>query len=301
METKPYRHVLSWLLGSQWAIMPEKLSDIIACVEWRLAHGQLTAAEIEARIGKPAPRTKAVKGDVAVLPVFGILAHRMNMMTDVSGGTSTEELGAQFAELANDPGIGAIVLDVDSPGGTIHGMAEMSAMIHKARNPERPIIAVANDLMASAAYWIGSAADEIVIAPNAFVGSIGVMAIHDDESVADEKAGVKRTIITAGKHKAEGNPLEPLGDDARDEAQRQVDLIYADFVSDVARNRGVTRTVVERDYGQGRVYSGSEAIERGLADGRGTLPDTISRLLGKRRAAESRATMADLDILTMEA
>ena len=301
METDRYRHVLSLLFGNVWAIMPEKLNDIIACIEFRLAHGQLTAAEIEARIGKPKSRVKAVKGDVAVMPVFGVLAHRMNMMTDISGGSSTEELGAQFAELANDPSIGAIVLDIDSPGGSVHGMSEMSAQIHAARNPDRPIIAVANDLMASAAYWIGSAADEIVIGPNAYVGSIGVLGLHADFSEADKTAGINYTLFHAGKYKAEGNELEPLGDEAREQMQAEIDLIYADFVADVARNRGVTRSKVERDYGQGRVYSGSDAVEKGLADRQGTLTGTISRLLGRKRAAGANAALADVDILTMEA
>jgi signal peptide peptidase SppA len=302
METDRYRHVLSLLFGNVWAIMPEKLNDIIACIKFRLAHGQLTASEIEARIGKPKSRVKAVKGDVAVMPVFGVLAHRMNMMTDISGGSSTEELGAQFAELANDPSIGAIVLDVDSPGGTIHGMAEMSAQIHAARNPDRPIIAVANDLMASAAYWIGSAADEIVIGPNAYVGSIGVIALHADESEFNKKLGFKYELISAGKYKTEGNPFEPLGDEAKAEAQRQVDLIYADFVKDVARNRGVKQSTVKGNvFGEGRVFTGLDAIERNMADRQGTLADTVSRLLGKGRAVESRAAMADFDILRMEA
>src|SRR5690606_4285100 len=146
----------------------------------------------------------------------GIVGHRMNQVTDISGpgGTSTEQFGSWFDAALRDPAVSAIVIDVDSPGGTVTGVAELAEQIFEARG-KKPIYAIANALAASAAYWIASAAEELWVTPSGDVGSIGVYAMHEDISEMEAEMGLKVTLISAGEYKTEGNPHEPLGDEAR--------------------------------------------------------------------------------------
>jgi signal peptide peptidase SppA len=200
------------------------------------------------------------------------------MLTNMSGGATAEALGRQFDDLVNDPQVSAIVLDVNSPGGQVGGIEELSKKIFDARGT-KPIVAVSNHLMASAAYWIGTAADEIVVSPSSEVGSIGVFAAHQDISAALEKEGVKVSLIKAGKYKAEANPYEPLTEEARAAMQENVSDIYGTFVDAVARNRGVKSAIVRNGFGEGRVVSAKKAIELGMADRMGTLEEVIDQLL----------------------
>lgn len=239
--------------------------------------------------------TAAQQKRIAVMPIHGFIDYRPGWMAD----TSVEVFGRWFDKLANDPGIGAIVLDVDSPGGSVAGVEEMSAQIFAARSTKRPIIAVSNTMMASAAYYIGSAADVIVASSSSVTGSIGVVAVHLDWSKALEAAGVKATVVKAGKNKAEGNPYEPLNDEARMEWQRIIDGYYAQFVGAVARNRGITAGRVERDFGQGRTMMAAQALEAGMVDRIDTLDNTLARLAAgkpvqRRNRAAAMLAMAKL-------
>jgi len=272
-----YKYIVK-AISDVWAIMPEKLEAILGFLALRIENGALSKEEIEARIGaKRATKFKNIKGNIAVLPLYGTIAQKMNLMSDYSGGTSTELFGKWLDEAVGDKSIGAIVIDVDSPGGSVYGVQELSDKIYSARGT-KPVIAMVNSLSASAAYWISSAADEIVVTPGGEVGSIGVVAVHTDYSAYEEKQGLKTTLIHAGKYKVEGNPYESLDDEARTEIQKRVDEYYSEFVSSVARNRGVTSTVVNKDFGQGRVFGAKESIKGGLADRIGTLEEVIQDL-----------------------
>lgn len=282
--------------GSPWAILPETLAMICEVVDMRAAGQRFTAEEIEQRVGAASrPRTRTTAASIAVLPVFGIISYRMNMMTAMSGGTSTELLAAEFRQLVNDDSIGAIVLDVDSPGGMVDGVPELAAEIFNARG-SKPIVAVANSLAASAAYWIATAADEVIVTPSGQVGSIGVITAHQDESGYYEQQGVKTTLISAGRYKAEGNPYEPLTDDARASIQARVDDYYGMFVNAVARHRGVKATDVRNGFGEGRVVGAQEAKKLGMVDRVETLNETLSRLAGNKAPARrsAAAVVADL-------
>ncbi|MCC7371633.1 MAG: S49 family peptidase, partial [Chloroflexi bacterium] len=142
---------------------------------------------------------------------------------------------------------------------------------------------------ASAAYWIASSADEIVVTPSGEVGSIGVFTAHEDISAALEAEGVTVTLISAGKYKTEGNPFEPLSEEARGAIQARVDDYYSMFVRAVARGRGVKPADVRGGFGQGRVVGADEAVRLGMADRVGTMAQTVERLAGRRGGAGSRA------------
>jgi ClpP class serine protease len=156
-------------------------------------------------------------------------------------------------------------------------------------------VAVANHLMASAAYWIGSAAEEVVVTPSGDVGSVGVFAMHEDWSGALEKEGINISLISAGKYKVEGNPYQPLGEEARAAIQASVDEVYDVFTNAVARNRGVNPAAVRTGFGEGRVVGAQEALKLGMVDRIDTLEGTINRLLGKSVPAASMAAVADAE------
>ena len=154
-------------------------------------------------------------------------------------------------------------------------------------------MAVANHLAASAAYWIATAADELVVSPSAEVGSIGVFAAHEDMSAALEKEGVKVSLISEGKYKTEANPYEPLSEEARAAVQSRVSEYYDAFVKAVARNRGVKAADVRGGFGEGRTVGARQAVQLGMADRVATLDETIARL--QKGAPRGRAASADTD------
>jgi ClpP class serine protease len=125
-------------------------------------------------------------GKVAVLPMFGTISQRPSLMTKYSGGTSAEQFAGAHAALLDDGSVRSIVWEVDSPGGSVAGVPEAAARLVGMRG-QKKTVAVSNALMASAAYWLGSAADEIVAAPSSLTGSIGVVAVHEDYSRANER------------------------------------------------------------------------------------------------------------------
>ena len=251
-----------------------------------------TDDEIQARVGAgAAPRERQTLGAVAVIPVFGILAHRMNMLTAMSGGTSTEQIAAAFRESMSDPAVGSVLLDVDSPGGNVFGVEELADEIYQARG-QKPIIAVANATAASAAYWIASQADEVLVTPSGQVGSIGVVAVHVDRSKQAEMLGVRHTLVSAGAHKTDGSDLAPLDDETRAVMQRRVDLYYGAFTRAVARGRGVTLGEVRAGFGEGRVVAAADALKLGMVDGVRAIDGVIARLAGGAKSVADGARAA---------
>lgn len=293
--SRSYARVRKFVSTHPWAVLPQTLDIVLEVLSLRAEGRMFTDEEIQARIGAlPRPEPRAA-GTVAVLPLYGVIAPRMNAMTQISGGTSAEAFGALIRRAVDDPGISAIVIDVDSPGGSVFGVEELAATIRGLKG-RKPILAVANTMMASAAYWIASQADEIIASPSSQVGSIGVIGVHQDLSGAEAKAGVKTTLIAAGKFKTEGNSLEPLSEEARAAMQKHVDAYYGAFVRDVAKGRGVTAAAVRDGFGEGRAVTAVEAVKVGLADAVGTRHQAIARAAvasaGARPLAAAAASMA---------
>jgi signal peptide peptidase SppA len=273
-----YQHIRTEFYGKPWAILPEKLHQITQLLQYAAAGNKFTEEEVRERIGAGPRVTPKTPGMVALIPIYGVISQRMNMMNDISGsgGTSIEKLTAAYRAALNDPNVKAIVFDVDSPGGAIDGVPELADEIYSARG-QKKTVAVANTMAASAGYWLASACDELVVTPSGAVGSIGVWGAHEDYSKALEKEGVKVTLISAGKYKVEGNPYEPLSEEARSALQADVDNFYVMFVKAVAKNRKVDQTVVANGYGQGRMVMASLAAKQGMVDGVATLDQTLAR------------------------
>ena len=283
---KRYNAIFRALSGSLWPILPEKMDAILGFLELKAAGLMVDAATIEKVAASNRDERKPQRtSSVAVLPICGVIAQRMDMLGEFSGGCSSARVGRDFDALVNDPECGAIVLDVDSPGGNYYGTQELADKIFAARG-QKPICAVANSLAASAAYWIASAADELSVTPSGDVGSIGVLSVHYDCSAANEDLGVKPTYVTYGRYKAEFTQDAPLSSEALSELQAKVDAAGETFVRAVARARGVAPQVVREKFGQGRMFGGKEAIERGMADRVETLESAVARLSGNKKAGK---------------
>jgi signal peptide peptidase SppA len=229
-------------------------------------------AELGVEAAAQRTRPAASEAAIAVIPIYGIIAEHPQSL-----GASTDEIGAQLEAALASRSISAILFDVDSPGGTVTGVPELAARIFAARGT-KPMLALSRSLMASAAYWLASAADEIMVAPSGEVGSIGVYTAHEDWSKALEAEGVVITPVSAGKYKLEGAPWAPLSEEARGVLQTRVDEVYGWFVKAVAAHRGDTQTNVRNGYGEGRVLGAEQSVKAKLADRIGTFEDAVARL-----------------------
>lgn len=226
-------------------------------------------------------RMPKMEGRVAIVPVHGVLTKRGGW-----GLESTDRIMRTVEAAAGHKGVSGIVLDVDSPGGSSYGQQEFADRLHGLRGA-KPIVAIGNPLAASAAYWTASAANRVAVTPSGDMGHIGVWSLHMDYSKMLDEIGIKPTFVFAGKHKIDGNPFEPLGEEAKSDMQASVNETYEAFVEGVARNRGQAVSRVRAEVADGRVYSAKAALANGLVDRVGTLEDVL-REMGATSAEDAR-------------
>lgn len=306
--------ILAAVAGQAWAIEPDRGRILFAGVARAVRDGHpeadFKAADeappyivhptgdielLEARINKRQERrVRESPGAVAVIPVHGAMLQRVSPMAEVSGLVSTERLGRQVTAAAQAPDVKALILHMDSPGGGVHGVSELADRVFAARE-EVTVVALADSLAASAAYWVASQAHEVVVAPGGDVGSVGVFLAHEEISGMLESMGIVETLIFAedSPFKVDGNPFEPLSETARAFYQERVDAAMSDFVATVARGRGVEADQVIERFGQGRLVRAREAVRAGMADRIDTLSGTLARFLpdpdNPRARARARA------------
>lgn len=290
-----YEHVLSFALSHPWNIERSMLQVIAGVLANRIAGIETDQATIEAAVvnRKNLPQPRA--GSAAIIPVYGALAPRMNMLTEMSGGMSYDKIAANIDGAMADKTVKTIVMDVDSPGGSVPGNTELVAKILRART-KKPFIGQAQFLGASAAYSILAACTEVIAAPSARVGSVGTYAIHQDLTESLKQKGIKEEFISAGEGKVDG--FQQLTDTARARAQAMVNASYSQLVTDVVRGRGtrdgvtVTADKVRNEW-QAHLYGASEAKAIGMIDGIATLEETLARVLSASPdAADQRAALA---------
>jgi HK97 family phage prohead protease len=297
-EARRYERCVQYVTGTPWAMHEAALRTVLQIIGERQAGYKPTPEEIRERLGLRAQEDVDVVLDaeppeeedksttrVEVIPLAGAIVPKADLFSEVSGATSIESFRGRFRDALADESVAAILLDVDSPGGSTDLVPEMAAEILAARGT-KPIVAATNTWAASAAYWIASAADELVVTPSGQVGSIGVYAMHQDWSKHDEKLGVDTTFVSAGKFKVEGNEFEPLSEEAEAEMQRVVSAFYKMFVQGVAAGRGVSAETVVSDFGQGRMVMAADAVEAGMADRVATFDETLARLQQETRESE---------------
>lgn len=294
-----------WVLDANIHAQMEMILD-------RWASGvKLSAEQISAAVGnspqavaeRREQAARAGAGAVALIPVYGVLTHRAHAAGSISTPmTSTENLATLVRAAAQNPDIGSIVLDVDSPGGSVFGVQELAETILSVRG-SKPIIAVANAQAASGAYWIASQADELVVTPSGAVGSIGALMAHEDRSEKYAKDGVKRTYVHAGKYKIEGNDTGPLEGEGLAYAQSMVDSFYSSFVRAVAKGRGVSVDIARGpEFGQGRMVLARDAVAAGMANRIATLDEVIAQQLkARKRPSNLNASTASARIALLQA
>jgi signal peptide peptidase SppA len=276
-----YSHIARAVAEMPWAIRPGMLAVIIDLLQFRMAGYRLTDQEVADRIGaRRADRTLAQSGNgVAVIPIWGVIAPKAESFDATSSqGAAISTIRSQLRQAMADPEIGAVMLDIDSPGGQVDQVPELAAEIRDARG-SKPIVAIANTDAASAAYWLGAQASEFSVTPSGQVGSVGVFSAHEDLSELQAKEGRKVSLVSAGKYKVEGNPFEPLTDEARAEIQARVDYYYNEFVHDLARGRGTSVETVRRDYGEGRTMTAKKALQQGMVDRIETFDQALTRTM----------------------
>lgn len=268
---------ISAILGEQWAMRPDALENMLAIAarEHEFASGDLQA--LEQRLGRPLMNTEraSVRDGVAIIPISGPLFRYANLMTQLSGATSYGTVATDLRAAVDDPAVHAIVLQIDSPGGAVKGANELAKQIRDVRGV-KPIVAYVGGDMASAAYWVGSAADEIIADESSVLGSIGTMiTIEEEDDMSAGKPGKKRFVFTSSQSPLK-NARASTADGQR-EIQRLSDELAQVMVETIASNRGVSPEDVLAKYGQGTVYTGAEALKRGMIDSIGTFESVISR------------------------
>ncbi|HXF88318.1 MAG TPA: S49 family peptidase [Xanthobacteraceae bacterium] len=279
-------HVASRLFGTPLMIARAKLEAILGVLTPRLAGNAIEPTEGPP---EPAPLTALTAERIAVISVIGTLVARSGYLDAASGLRSYSEIGAVIADAMADASVRGVILDVDSAGGEVGGLFDLVDRVRALRAAsDKPLWAVANESALSAAYAIASAADRVYVTRTGEVGSIGVVAVHVDESGADAKAGLAWTFIFAGEHKIDANPHAPLSERARSDIQADVDRLYAELCSLIAFNRGLTVETVRAT--EAAIYRGALAVRAGLADRLGTLDLAIAEMATELdRTAPARA------------
>ena len=286
--------LISEFLTTPWALMPERLQAMTAVLtRWSSDEPpkeetlfQVNTDRVMRDTRKQFAASSAGAG-IAVLPLYGVITQRGNMVDDISGpgSTSTQKFTSALRQVLADDTVAQILIDIDSPGGSVYGVSELAAEIMKART-QKPVVAVANSRAESAAYWIGCAAGEFYVTPGGEVGSIGVWQAPFDYSKALEDEGVKPTLISAGKFKVEGNPYVPLDLEALSFMQSRVDDYYNAFAKAVAKGRGLTVNDVREGMGEGRVLGADAALAAKMVDGVATFDEVLAKIQKTARSAQ---------------
>lgn len=206
------------------------------------------------------------RGCVALIPILGPIFPRANLMTEVSGANSAEMIMKDIRAAIEAEDIESIILVIDSPGGSVTGISELSQYIVEARDKKR-IISYVEGQASSAAYWIASATEKIIAADTAMLGSIGVLTTLPSK----EEEGEVTIISSQSPYKA----VDVGTEEGRERVQKIIDSLADIFIQAVANNRGLSPEEVLQNFGQGDVFLSAEAIERGMSDGEGTLEAVI--------------------------
>jgi len=286
-----------------WAITQSALETILEIAERENEKPEAVAA----RLGKELQNTHTVieRDGVAVIPVTGPLFRYANLFTAISGATSYEILAQDFTVALDNSDINAIILNIDSPGGEVNGCAELANMIFAARG-KKPIIAYASGDAASGAYWIASAADQVVASETSGLGSIGVVAVYRGAK-PDKNAPTTIEIVSS---QSPFKRLNPETDEGRAKLQTRIDAMAEVFVQTLARNRGIEAAQVLEQFGGGDILIGAHAVNAGLADRIGSLEKLIAEFSASSNPALQRGfllpattkkeTVMDLPTLTQD-
>jgi len=298
---------LTHCLSTPWAMEPTAMS-LYAAVLSR-AYANREGVDVQAAVAAEAPFAAAPvrssggkQGQIAVIQVFGPIVQRASQLGMCENGVGADDISKALSSAMSDETVGQILLEFDTPGGSVFGVGELADQIRSMR-PTKPIVGISNSLAASAGYWMLSQCSEAYCTPGGMVGSIGVFTAHQDISKALDEAGVKVTLISAGKYKTEGSPFSPLDEEAKASTQASVDGYYSMFTNGVAKGRGVPIDSVRNGMGQGRCLSADDALAQNMIDGVATFADVVKKMQRSAKAPaggrSARANANELDILSL--
>jgi len=288
-EKSTHSRILAAIDADRWAIQEDALARIVT-----IAHGLNESPEsVAAKLGRPLDNTRAVtrRGATAIVPVTGPVLRYANLFTEISGATSIQSLATDFQAAVEDPNIQSIILEIDSPGGQVAGVSEFAAQV-RAATDIKPVIAYVSDLGASAAYWIASAASEVVARDTARLGSIGV--VLRTTAGSDPK---ELKFISSQSPRKHAAPDSVTGQEL---LQAEVDTLAQVFIDAVAGYRGVSPETVMSDFGKGGVLVGQDAVNAGLADRLGSLESLVAQLNSGTVSTHYRGNSMAKDAITRD-
>lgn len=281
---------LSQLHKQPWLITPEAFGVIYSAAQSFFKEGVPTTL-------RPESKLLSVEGGIGTVALRGPMMRNPDVIDQlVFGATDTEEVLAAVHEASEREDVQAILLDIDSPGGSVNGTPELAAAV-AAASKSKAVYAFSAGQMCSAAYWVASQCDAVYATPSARVGSIGVILPVVDSSEAFAQAGLKMEVFAAGKFKSAGTPGTSLTDEQKDWLQSEVEEIAADFRSAVlARGRKIPDEAME-----GQTFSGRRAMRlnmAGMVDGRAQVVARLREL--HVREVDTAAQAMDTTILETE-
>lgn len=271
-----FAHLAQQLFNRPLAIRPEKaeivmaaLADRLGVARLRLPDGRMRAFDDDAGIVVSADNWAAescgysVVAGVALIEVHGTLVQRQMGLRPYSGMTGYNAICQNLYAALDDAAVRAVALDIDSPGGDCAGLFDLADAIYACRG-RKPLWAILDESACSAAYALAAACDRVSVPRTGYTGSIGVIVLHCDLSKFLTKEGVTVTVLQYGERKADGQPVMPLSDPARQALQADIDTVGELFVRSVARYRGISATRIRAQ--EAAVYLGAAGCEAGLAD-----------------------------------
>lgn len=263
-------NLLEYAASKCWALEEQTLHNLVGLLQRHVAGVRLdqeqVAAAVESRGRDRSRREFAVENGVARIPIRGVISKRASMVDDVSepAGTSTLAISRQLNAAMKDEAVTAVLLEVDSPGGSVDGVHELAAEIRELRE-SKPIHAHIEGMGASAAYWLAAQANSVTASRGSRVGSIGVYATVIDDSEKAAKEGVAVRVVSSAPLKGIGTAGVPVTDEQISAVQDEVNETAGLFVEDVAEGREASQTKI-RKLATGRTWMGPAALKNGLVD-----------------------------------
>jgi len=232
------------------------------------------------------------KDAVAVLPLYGVISQGSSAHSWERG---SQQIAKRIKTLADKKEVKAIVLDINSPGGSVGAVQEIYSAIKRAKaETHKPFIARFGEVSASGGYYVASACDLIVAQPGTITGSIGVIFSVSNFEELMKKIGMKNDTIKSGKFKDIGSPTRNMTPDERKLLQGLIDDSYDQFVTAVSEGRKMNLEAVKK-LADGRIYSGRQAKENGLVDKLGDLQDAISEAGDMAKLGRNPRVLNDTD------
>lgn len=270
-------------LAEAWAMRPDALTNLLAIAD---RANEVTPSALEAYRADQAKNGERyrVRDDVAIIDMTGPLFKKANLFQAMSGASSYAIMARDLQVALDDDKVKGILLNIDSPGGTVNGCDELATAIYQARG-QKDIAAYVSGQGCSAAYWLATAAPYIILSEASEVGSIGVILGIEDSKEAEAKAG-KRTIEFVSS-KAPNKRPDYDTDDGKAVYQKRADDLGELFIATVAKHRGTTADAVAKDFGAGGVVIGHSAVKLGMADEVGTFETAFQKLTHRGKSRRS--------------